>query len=108
MYREGERHIHIHIGHPTTVSRASCPGAKVGLIAARRTGLRKGTNGVSANGVTAIFICLTGTFWILPLTNLILTFQKCRVFPQSVKNHHFRSGPMRADPICPQPNYSYY
>ena len=36
---------HQHVGHPTTVSRASCPGAKVGLIAARRTGLLKGGKG---------------------------------------------------------------
>jgi len=33
---------HQHVGHPTTVSRASAPGKKVGLIAARRTGLLKG------------------------------------------------------------------
>eukprot|EP00930_Biecheleria_cincta_P032276 TRINITY_DN2239_c0_g1_i5.p1 TRINITY_DN2239_c0_g1~~TRINITY_DN2239_c0_g1_i5.p1 ORF type:complete len:278 (-),score=43.18 TRINITY_DN2239_c0_g1_i5:107-871(-) len=33
---------HQHVGHPTTVSRASVPGQKVGLIAARRTGLLKG------------------------------------------------------------------
>jgi large subunit ribosomal protein L8e len=36
---------HQHVGHPTTVSRQSCPGAKVGLIAARRTGLLKGGKG---------------------------------------------------------------
>ena len=30
---------------------------------------RKGTNGVSTNGVTANFMCLDrGTFWVLPLT----------------------------------------
>merc|ERR1719311_880145 len=29
---------HQHVGHPTTVARCSPPGAKVGLIAARRTG----------------------------------------------------------------------
>merc|ERR1719247_3233766 len=33
---------HQHVGHPTTNARASVPGAKVGLIAARRTGLLKG------------------------------------------------------------------
>jgi large subunit ribosomal protein L8e len=33
---------HQHVGHPTTVSRQSPPGAKVGLIAARRTGRLRG------------------------------------------------------------------
>jgi len=33
---------HQHVGHPTTTSRGSVPGQKVGLIAARRTGLLKG------------------------------------------------------------------
>jgi large subunit ribosomal protein L8e len=33
---------HQHVGHPTTVSRASPAGAKVGLIAARRTGILRG------------------------------------------------------------------
>ncbi len=34
---------HQHIGHASTVARDSCPGQKVGLIAARRTGLLRGT-----------------------------------------------------------------
>ena len=34
---------HQHIGHPSTVSRDSVPGAKVGLIAARRTGDVRGS-----------------------------------------------------------------
>lgn len=34
---------HQHIGHATTVSRNAPPGAKVGLIAARRTGRLRGT-----------------------------------------------------------------
>jgi large subunit ribosomal protein L8e len=34
---------HQHIGHASTVSRFSSPGQKVGLIAARRTGLLRGT-----------------------------------------------------------------
>ena len=34
---------HQHIGHASTVSRWSPPGKKVGLIAARRTGLLRGT-----------------------------------------------------------------
>ncbi|CDJ45361.1 50S ribosomal protein L2, apicoplast [Eimeria tenella] len=33
---------HQHIGHPSTVSRTAPPGQKVGLIAARRTGLLRG------------------------------------------------------------------
>jgi len=33
---------HQHVGHPTTISRAAVPGAKVGLIAARRTGILRG------------------------------------------------------------------
>merc|ERR1712097_176774 len=33
---------HQHIGHPSTISRASVPGQKVGMIAARRTGRRMG------------------------------------------------------------------
>jgi large subunit ribosomal protein L8e len=34
---------HQHIGKPGTVSRNTRPGQKVGLIAARRTGRRRGT-----------------------------------------------------------------
>ncbi|KAJ3341272.1 60S ribosomal protein L8 [Gonapodya sp. JEL0774] len=34
---------HQHVGHATTVSRAAPPGQKVGLIAARRTGLLRGS-----------------------------------------------------------------
>jgi large subunit ribosomal protein L8e len=33
---------HQHIGHASTVRRDSPPGAKVGIIAARRTGRLKG------------------------------------------------------------------
>jgi len=33
---------HQHVGHPTTTSREAPPGAKVGLIAARRTGILRG------------------------------------------------------------------
>ncbi len=38
---------HQHIGHASTVSRYAPPGQKVGLIAARRTGLLRGTKKVS-------------------------------------------------------------
>lgn len=37
---------HQHIGHASTVSRFAVPGQKVGLIAARRTGLLRGTKKV--------------------------------------------------------------
>merc|ERR1712063_224858 len=33
---------HQHVGHPTTVARDACAGKKVGLIAARRTGILRG------------------------------------------------------------------
>merc|ERR1719238_1067953 len=33
---------HQHVGHPTTVRRDAPPGKKVGLIAARRTGILRG------------------------------------------------------------------
>lgn len=33
---------HQHVGHPTSVSRYSVPGQKVGLIAAKRTGILRG------------------------------------------------------------------
>lgn len=39
---------HQHIGHASTVSRESAPGQKVGLIAARRSGLLRGTNKVKS------------------------------------------------------------
>jgi large subunit ribosomal protein L8e len=34
---------HQHVGHPTTIARVASAGKKVGLIAARRTGLLKGS-----------------------------------------------------------------
>lgn len=37
---------HQHIGHPSTINKNAPPGQKVGQIAARRTGLRKGTRKV--------------------------------------------------------------
>jgi len=35
---------HQHVGHPTTSARSAPPGQKVGLIAARRTGILRGGN----------------------------------------------------------------
>ena len=66
--------------------------------------IRKGTNGVSTNGVTANFMFFgRGTFWVLPLAYFYLpkSARAC-LFPQSVKVHYFRSGPISVDPICPQ------
>ena len=66
---------------------------------------RKGTNGVSTNGVTANFMFFDrGTFWVLPLTYFYLPKSaRAYLFPQSVKIHYFCSGPISVDPICPQP-----
>ena len=45
-----------------------------------------------------------GTCWVLPLTYFYLPkSSKGVLFPQSVSNHYFCSGPTSADPICPQP-----
>ena len=67
--------------------------------------LRKGTDGVSANGVTANFMVLDrGTFWALPLTCFYVPRSaRAYLFPQSVERIYFCSGPISVDPICPQP-----
>ena len=63
---------------------------------------RKGTNGVSTDGVTATFIFFDrGTFWVLPLTYSYIPKSS-----QSVKTHYFCSGPISVDPTCPQPDLS--
>ena len=41
---------HQHVGHPTTTRRDCCPGQKVGLIAARRTGIIRGQQASMARG----------------------------------------------------------
>ena len=66
---------------------------------------RKGTNGVSTNGVTAKFMCFDrGIFWVLPLTYFYLPKRaRAYLFPQSVKSPYFFSGPISVDPIRPQP-----
>ena len=71
---------------------------------------RKGTNGVSTDGISADFMFFDrGTFWVLPLTYFYLPKSAwAYLFPQSVKAHYFCSGPISADPICPQASYSYY
>ena len=52
-----------------------------------RIGIRKGTNGVSTNGFTALFMLFDrGTFRVLPLTYLYLPKSaRAYLFPQSVK-----------------------
>ena len=54
-----------------------------------RRGLRKGTNGVSANGVIANFMCFDrGTLWVLLLTYFnIPESARAYIFPQSVDPH---------------------
>ena len=67
-------------------------------------GVRKGTNGVSTNGVTANFLFFDrGTFWVLPLTYFYLPKSaRAYLFSQSVEIHYFCSGPIGVDPICPE------
>ena len=78
-----------------------------GGVSGRRgvVSLRKGTNGVSTNRVTAnVMFFDRGTFWVLPLPYFDMPKSaRAYLFPQSVEIHYFRSGPMSADPICPQP-----
>ena len=69
---------------------------------------RKGTNGVSTNGVSANYSFLTRTFWVITSVHRLLYSKKCQgvLFPQSVNKYCFCSGPISVDPICPQPTYS--
>ena len=74
-------------------------------------GLRKGQMGSALiNGVTAKFMVFDrGIFGVLPLTCLYLPKSaRAHLFPQSVKIHHFCSGPISVDPICPQPHIYIY
>ena len=82
-----------------TRSRASRTAASAAIP---RT--RKGTNGVSANGVSEFCVFDGGTFWVLPLTYFYLPKRaRAYLFPESVKIGYFCSGPISVDPICPQP-----
>ena len=64
-------------------------------------GGRKGTNGVSTNGVTANLMFF--------LTEVLFGYQSVKIcsfcvpFPQSVKKHYFCNDPISVDRICPQP-----
>ena len=68
--------------------------------------IRKGTAGVSTNGIAANLMFFDrGTFWVLQLTYLYLPKSaRAYLFPQSVKNSYLCSGPISVDPICPQPS----
>ena len=71
---------------------------------------RKGTNGVSTNGVFAdsISFFTQGPFGCsrVPLAYFCLPKSaRAYFFPQSVKFNHFCSGPISVDPIYPQPNF---
>ena len=70
-----------------------------------KRGVRKGTNGVSTNWVTAIYMFVDrGTFWVLPLTCFYLPKRaRAYPFPQSVKFPYFCGDPIGVDPICPPP-----
>ena len=67
--------------------------------------IRKGTNGVSTNVVTANCISFErGTFWVLQLAYFYLPKSaRAYLFLQSVEIHYFCSGPISVDPICRQP-----
>ena len=68
-------------------------------------GARKGTHGVSTNGVTANCMFFDGeAFWVVPLTYFSLPKSaRAYLFPQYVRIHYLCSGPISVDPICPQP-----
>ena len=68
-------------------------------------GSRKGTNGVSTNGVTAnLMLFDRGTFWVIPLTYFDL-YKKCQGVPFSpvCQNSLPLQRPISVDIICPQP-----
>ena len=57
-------------------------------------------------GHCIVYMFLTGTCWVLPLScDLYLPkIVRAYLFPQSVKSNYVRSGPMSVEPVCPQPN----
>ena len=72
---------------------------------------RRGTNGVSANGVSANCHFLDRDLLGTPVNVLLFLYsQKYQGVPFSSichEFHYFRSGPISADPICRQPNFSH-
>ena len=76
------------------------PGAKNAKQA------RKGTNGVSTNGVAANLMFFDRDLLGTPVN--LLSSQKCQGAPfspisQSLKKYYFCSGPISVNSICPQP-----
>ena len=65
----------------------------------------KGHMGSALMGSLRILVLFDrGTFWVLLLTYFYITKSAgVYLFPQSVKNVCFCSGPISVDPICPQP-----
>ena len=63
--------------------------------------VRKGTNGVSTNVVTAnVMFFDRGTFWVLPLTCFCLPKSaRAYIFPQSDKINYFCSAPLVVTPF---------
>ena len=72
-------------------------------------GIRKGTNGVNTNGVTANFMFLIEVlFWYQSVNiwqNLSTYVNFSYRFPRSIKIHYLCCGPDSVDPICPQPRH---
>ena len=68
---------------------------------------RKGTDGVSTNGVSANVVLFDrGSFWVLPLICFYIPKSaRAYLFPQSVSFYYFCSGPISVDPICSQPRF---
>ena len=67
--------------------------------------LGKGQMGSALMGSLRISCFLTGTCWLLPLTDVYLPKSaRAYLFLRSVKNHYFCSGTISVDPIRPQPN----
>ena len=76
-------------------------------------GFRKGTNGVSTNGVTANFMFFDrGTFWVFPLTYfyhpqsaMAYLFHNLSIVPQSDKIITFAAAPLLLTQFVLQPTF---
>ena len=68
--------------------------------------LGKGQMGSALLGsLQTLCVFYRGGFWVPPLTYFYLPKSAgAYLFPQTVKIHYLCSGPVRVDPICPQPN----
>ena len=90
------------VGRPTASPK---PCDLVTIVGPALEEIRKGTNGCSINGVTANFMFFDrGTFWVLPLTYFYIPKSaRAYLFPNLSRAITFCSGPISADPICPQP-----